>query len=533
MKKYIFTLITSLVATVAIAQITPQQERAFYQKAYAVMSDYSNSANVRNARNEDKFKSLFATTDMQIANDLMSLSSEATLSVTEYARILRSASSVNVRVKNIRKGQISDEGETLQMPVTLEKELSYIDNCGTYFDSHEFFGRYGRKFENTDYKLTAIVVMDKRDGRTYIGALSMASDSPTFPQNYTVLEKKDARDEKLTVDDRIVTFNQYDQILLYPGYKIKYLGADVGETVSNEEGCGRKIAVHYADKNFRVRPNFAFSLGGLDHLSGADDVETSGSEMSFGVDFGYVFPSNGRLQTGVFVGVGVSKHSLTMDYMPDAILDNDGMTNYHNEMIVPAGQTDENASYTRRYLLSSGIHQKLSATSIAVPIYADFEYRFAPTLSAYADLGVKLLTNGGSFTNEVDAYETWGVYPQYDNLVIRPAQDGSGVTINEFGNHGKYTKDALDDDISSSMNFFGLVGLGLRFNIGKSFAVDAGIQYQHGFGNGWSSDVKDNSKNNIATYTKANGDQFYNLIRRSDGIKQHAFKIGVSLIYKF
>lgn len=517
MKKIAFVLVASMMATVAMAQtITPQEERELYQKAYSVINEYAQNASVEDESMQYHFKNLFSSTDMQICNDLMSLSYKPTLSVEDYVRILSEARTVKVSVRNLTKKQIIDAGENWQLPVTIEKSISFVNSCGTYFDSREFFG--------SDYKLQAVIVMEKGGGRCYIGSLTADGQQLTFPEDYKVLVKNDPRDEKLDINGRLVSFNLYDQVLLAPGAKIKYLGSDVAEESVDGENCDTKINVNYRDKHWRVRPNFAYSFTDFNKIEGVPtSVSISQSaEMSFGLDLGYVFPSTGRLQIGLFTGVQFSKNDLKMAVS-------------HGEFASTNDNDDEDGdSYTRYYSIGSqGISQEMTATDIAIPLYLDLEYRIYSSVSVYSDLGMKFQTSTGKFSGQTDAYETWGKYGEkYNNLVIRNNTENK-VNLNGFGTHpsGELTID--DIDVAKSMAMDAIFSLGVRFNLGASFAIDAGVQYQLGLTNSWKSS---NKSADIAHYKIENGvgsDKFYNILRNSDGVKHNAIKLVASLIYKF
>jgi len=520
MKKYIFVLIASLMATAAMAQMTPQEERDFYQKAYAVMVEYAQTAAVNNDSKAQRFKDLFANTSMEIYNDLMSLSNKHELSVDEYVKALRGASTVSVTVKNIRKGQVTDQGETWQMPVFFEKSISYVNSCGTYIDSHEYFQR--------DYLLKATIVVDKDSGRSYIGMLADNNDrAMDFPEDYTVLVKSDARDDKLTIDGRIITFNPYDQVLLHPGYKIKYLGSDVGEEPVEGESCDRKINVNYYDKNFRVKLHTSFALGSFYSLSDSPkDLKSSSSDINFGLDLGYVFPSTGKLAVGVFLGVGYSSSKLSLG------LDKTySFKDYYSSDI-------DGEDYTRHYENVSGIKQTLKAGSLTIPVYADFEYRLAPIISAYADLGIKLQANMKSTWAADGAAmigEVYGIYPQYQDLRL-PAF-GQYLDINGFSTV-KAVNQVGADDFKMDMSVAGLLGLGLRANIGKSLAAEVGIQYQLGLTNCWKNKATplmiDNETDSAPLIQYVNEqEQMVHLLNTTSAMKQSALRLHIGIMYKF
>lgn len=521
MKKIVFILIASALATASFAQtMSAQEEREFYQKAYTVINDYAESATVHSASKKDQFRSLFESGDVQIFNDLMSLSNKPTLTVDDYIDLLGRARTVKVSVKNVRKKEHAFYDETKKvwkLPVSFEKSISFVNSCDVLFDSYEFFGR--------DYQFEVEFSLYE-DGVCYISSLTADNTNMKFPDKYEVLEKKDERDNKLTLNGSIINFNTYDQVLLPPRAQIKYLGSNVERRELSDDCGGKVIHAQYNDQKFRVRPNVGFSLGGFNKLSGADGITTSGSsEMSFGVDLGFVFPSTGRLQTGIFAGLGISKNTLEMNWKPE--LASDGASNYSYSATSEADE--DNESYIRHYSIgANGISQKLDATNITIPLYVDLEYRIGPALSGYADLGLKINMTSGSCTATIDGYDVWGEYSGYGNtpLIIRNDPQNP-ISLNDFGYKNAGSINVNEQIVESKMALDALLGVGLRYNVGKTFALDAGVQYVTGT-NSWESKVKDQ----FLTYTITEK-EMTNLLVKSSGIKHSALRFTASVILKF
>ena len=115
---------------------------------------------------------------------------------------------------------------------------------------------------------------------------------------------------------------------------------------------------------------------------------------------------------------------------------------------------------------------------------------------------------------------------------IREAQ----INIDKEG-HPKGSVETAEEGMEKSMSIHALAGLGLRFNLNKSFAFDAGVQYMTS-GKSW----KMNGSKGIFDYErpvrattpeeKAKGDKV-NLMRQTSGLKNGAFRVTASLIYKF
>lgn len=506
MKKYIFVLIASVMATTVTAQrITPQEEREFYQKAYHVISVYAQSANVDDDRNVMRFTDLFESQDLQICNDLMSLSYENTLSVANYVKLLREADMVNVVVKNVQKlGEITDDGNAWQLQLAFEKSISFVSKCNTLFDSQEFFGH--------NYRLLATMSMDKSTGECRIIGLDADGAVEPFPKDYRVLCKVDERDNNLDISGTYVKFVM-DQKLLRPGEKLSYRGAPV-DVVDMPNQCDHKVVANYSDKSWRVRIGGSFAVSGFNKLDEGQGITTpKDGEMGFGLDVGYVFPSKSHLRIGLFAGVGLSMNNLTMEM-------NGGNDSTSVEKDI------DGDGYERMYEMGDkGISQELKATDIAIPIYVDFEYEFNSIFSAYVDLGLKAQMSSGKMTTNVGSYTTYGKYNKIEyggELIIK------GISELGFGTRTNDDVEYDEDGASTSMAIDALLGLGVRININKSIAFDAGIQYQIG-GKSWKSNQGD-----IFRYSgEENAKDKVNLLRKAGGISHNALKVAASLIFKF
>lgn len=528
MKKYMIALIASLMATTLSAQtITAQQEQEFYAKAYDLIVKYGESSAMTkdDAKNRYTFQGLFRNSNISIFNDLMGLApseKDLTLSVYRYIQVMKNAKSVEVSVKNLRKGTITDQDSVWVMDVKFDKWLAVSNLNYTLFDSKEFFGQ--------DYRLVATLSLNKVTGECYITDLKADGASPVFPENYRVLQKKeeDKRDNNLYINNRErVRFNSYGQYVLRESERVYYNKREVRlERVEGDDDP--KFEANYQDKSWRIRPSFSHSpkfYSMDDDTSLSDDKN---NETSFGVDFGYVFRSGSKLHTGIFAGIGLSHSNLHLSATTIA------------DEIVTVDEDVDGDKYDRHYKVwgPEGISQTMKVSELMIPIYVDFEYAFTSFISAYADLGIRMQMTKDKVEKymsieKVDNLETWGVYnykDEYNGLVIRNG-DGKGklstsgtVDLNGFGLNCPVSIDGKGMDTSTSMDF--LAGLGLRININSAFAVDAGVQYITG-GNG-----RKANGNNIFSYD--NGDKA-NLFRKAGGIKHSTsyLRFGASVIYKF
>lgn len=542
MKKYITLIVASLMALTSMSQrISVDDEREFYGKALQLLKDYAKCASVSDDEKEYRFGDLFDKR-MHICNDLMSLSHEDTLSVDEYVEILRAAKNVTVVVKDIEKvGPVKKNGNAWVFPIVFKKGISYSKD-GIWFDSHDWFGQYyPLRAELSFDEVTRECRISKLEADFAKGWLSFDKESCWVLQRADTLDMDDnlnhklnvrnrKRDNKLTVNGKSIRWNLLSQVLLKKDDVVRYNGSEVElKELSNIDGI-RIYRANYNDKSFRVRANMGYSLSDFNQLTDANSLISisENKEMSFGVDFGFVFPTTSKFYFGVFSGLNMSSNNFTMNL---------GSTVGSEITDIKECTADEDGdTYTRHYVLKgTGVSQQLKATNLTIPVYGDLEYQLTPLLSAYADLGVLIRMSSGTWSAHIDGYETSGIYSQsqYGGVEIK-----GDVNLNGFGSWGPRDMDVDDEGMAKSMAIHALAGLGLRLNLNNSFALDAGVQYLTG-GKSWK---MNSDKKYIFDYTrpldattakdKAQGDRV-NLLRQSSGIKSGAFRVTASLIYKF
>lgn len=544
MNKYITLIVASLMALTSMAQsITIEDEREFYGKAFLLMNEYAQSASVSDEEEEYRFRNLFMDDETRICIDLMSLSHNEKLTVDEYVSILQDAKRVKVEVKNMKKaGPVEDNEDVWVLPIAFEMGISYSKG-GTLFKSTDY---YSEKY----YRLRAELSFNKETRECHISKLEADPQYerlPPFPESFRVLERTNEdvnrrnykRDLKLTIDGREIKWNENGQVILREGENVKYNNSKVELDIipSDKDGSdkdgGTKYRANYNDKSFRVRANMGYSLSDFNQLAdvGANSpIHVSESkEMSFGVDFGYVFPTTSKFYFGIFTGLNMSSNSFTMNLGPTVDF---GITD-----IGECTADEDGDRYKRHYVLKgTGVAQQLKATNLTIPVYGDLEYQLTPLLSAYADLGVLIRMSSGTWSAHIDGYETSGIYSQsqYGGVEIK-----GDVNLNGFGSWGPRDMEVYEEDMENAMTIHALAGLGLRLNLSNSFAFDAGVQYLTG-GKSWKmnsdkiSSVFDYSLpvGATAAVDKAQGDKV-NLLRQAGGIKAGAFRVTASLIYKF
>lgn len=528
MKKIIILMVASLLATAVGAQVSPDKQRDFNRKAYEVIKTYAKASQLSDYRDKAQFFELFESPDIKICNDLMGMSYEPALTVEKYAELLGDADMVNVSLKDVKKeDEIVDENGRLVMSLSFLKRMSFLSPCNTLFDSYDFFGR--------DYHILMTLVYDPETDECKIRELNSYGAMPVFPKDYRVLVQTDKRDNNLDINGKYFSF-LLGQKLLRPDDKIFYRGARVKEKDMKDQ-CDHKVFATYNDKSWRVRLNGGFAVRAFDKLgsqTGSNEVKVDkGGDFSFGVDFGYIFPTTSHLRFGIFAGVGMSSNSFK--------LATDGIKNYSFDA---NDKQDIDGDEYKRYYNTGTITQKMKSNDLAVPVYVDMEYEFNSIFSVYVDAGLRfLLPMSHDVEIENSSYNTYGVYSKYGDLIIYN-------DINNFGENEENTLMPYEVGLSTKTTLNGIFGLGARVNVTKTIAIDAGIQYQLS-GKSWSAEENkifnyeidwdkisaDNTSgvdNTLRVDDTLNiGEDQVNLLNNAGSLKHDLLKVNVSLIFKF
>ncbi len=518
MKKIIILFVASLLATSIAAQVSPQEQRDFNRKAYEVIKTYSSASQMRDHRDKAQFLDLFEDTETKICNDLMGLNYDPALSVNKYAELLGNADMVTVNIRDVKKDEpIVEKDGKLLMSLSFLKRISLLSPCNTFFDSFDFFGR--------DYNMTMTLVYDPQTGVCQIRELTSNGVKPEFPSDYRVLVQTDKRDKNLDINGKYINF-QLGQKILRPSDRIFYRGARVKEKEMKDQ-CDRKVFATYRENSWRIRINGGIGVTNFYKLGNSTEVEVNkNNENSLGIDFGYVFPTTSHFRIGIFAGVGISLNNLGISMVPTG-----------NDLIIKNSNQDIDGNiYDRIYECKNGdfsLRQNMKITDLMIPLYADFEYEINSIFSIYSDLGIKLTHHlKNETTIENNEFYVSGIYPTYQDLII-------DRYINNFGVHQVNSLQASSNGLTLKNSIDGIIGLGARFNLSKSIALDAGLQYQIG-----GESIVADQTNSLFSYklneggvvdgeTLNIGVDSANLMYKVGSLKHNALRTNISLIFKF
>ena len=149
----LFALAFSSFQTIHAQQNNYSERRRALNAALNTIDSYSVWASVANAEAHYEFIDLFLNKNVLIYNDLLGIKQGQNVPVEEYTNImLNELRNKKIFIKNIKNEGVSTENGQMHVHLSLDKEISYIDSCGTYFSSSEFY--------RADHHLTFSLIFD-------------------------------------------------------------------------------------------------------------------------------------------------------------------------------------------------------------------------------------------------------------------------------------------------------------------------------------------------------------------------------------
>lgn len=519
-KTIILTLLVwvSMCGVVMGESLTNAQRHAFNVEALRMLENYEEYSGLRDDVEKSYFRSLFPEQGIYLYNDLLGLSDADSIQIDRYIDLMgEKARNTLVKIKNIRKSGFREDKNNWLMMLTFEKEILMTTSCGAIIDAAAYYGG--------DYIYEAVVAMDKVSNDMFIISLKAKPAAPKrhLPTDFTFVELVSPLDSAVTSGGKRLKFS-HGQALVARDAEFSYSDDDANMKVHN---VGDAECSHYTfsfhPMRWRVKAHADISLGKPYSLGKADLIDSSVSATDLGVDVGYMFPSKSKFKIGVFAGIGYSTGAIDL---------NVGKLEYNYE--APSSADIDGDTY-RRYYELSGLGQKMNLNFFSVPVYADFEYRFSRRIAAYVNLGVKAYFNAGSKVSEMSGESySYGVYPQYDNLVI------SDSDYNGFG-ASEITASSLEGVDIKGFSLDLLAGLGAEVKIVGPLSVYLGVSYQLGvtdvmtppsdIGTMVSGDITESQA--PVTYQVANGTSVKSLTDYLGSIKRNSLKLNAGLVYKF
>lgn len=553
MKNYIKYIICSLslicFGTSFAQDLSWGEQRRFRLCIYTAMENYEMYSSLYDDNYRAGFASLFKYNDLEIYNDLLGVSTAASLSVNDYIRIVeKKADNIDVKIRNINVGEFYWKDDSWHVDVKFDKEMKYFNAGGLMLSSKLYYG--------VDYNMAATFVLEQEEGEEgedeYVARIislkgEMNSEKAPLPENYFAVSRSkikeksgaeyyDPRDLDASWNGNKFDFMEFSEMsyAFVPESidKVKFAyprDNDISVKHVPVSAYQNLYYLKYKPTHWRTKLQYEFSL--LDHYNiklTDERVKTESSSQEFGVDFGYIFPSASIFKTGLFLGVGAAMNKIKMELESS------------DYIVSTNGKADIDGDRYDRYYSLKNISQEFSTMDLVIPLYLEFDIRFSKWVSMYVDLGAKAYLN---MTSKIDSYSaeysTYGVYPDYDNLVL---DERSG--INGFTNRGVLNESNLVNEFKPnvfSIDAFG--SLGFRATLAKMLQLTCGVSYQYGLNNYISSfaeeqqlsfDGKVTMDKAFVNYTVSdNKENVRNMVDAATSFRRQSLKLNVGLILKF
>ena len=533
----LFLALLSSIFVTAQKPTTPQ-ERRIIEKALNNFEMYKSCITVADDETRSYFLELFKDKTVPVYNDLLGISSKSDINISDYLKEQKeNVVSPIIRIRNVNRDKIWEEDGKWKVQLSFDKSLSFQNSCGIYFNTEDFYGKMFRE--------SMILSYDEVNQTCCIESITGKIDSDrNLPDDYCILDSTNVKDNRVIYRHRDgkserVNFNSFGQMLLTSGYEknqFYYPDNDVMLKTHYKPEC-HLMTLSYTTHQWRLKAYYDIGLG--NSLTLGDNsfyTESSSKSSSFGIDAGYVFPSEHKIKIGVFMGLGLSNYSLDLSNQ--------------TKLYKFVAEDIDDEYYDRNYA-DIIMAQTTKIKEFSIPIYADFDWRFSKWASFYVDLGLKLnmniSTSVGEFNGSVG--EVYGVYSQYGNLRLDSSWGFEG-----FAEKLNLTQDNLCDDGNISVKKFApdlMLGAGFRVNIPRTpLALDLGIGYQKGFGDLISVSEKPVAKdkdgnvmpeiisitvNDECTDMKKHVEQehVHDLLEHAGSVSRGMLKLNIGLIYKF
>lgn len=230
-------------------------------------------------------------------------------------------------------------------------------------------------------------------------------------------------------------------------------------------GAGLLAIPQASAQKFAIKPHADISLGSPMSVSTSMELNPSVASNEFGLDFGYTFFQKRTNRLEVNVGLGYRYLNTTF---------NAGDFGYSYS--APASADIDGNTYIR-FCQVSNLQQKLNTGYLTLPIYLQYAYQCTPWMEVHALAGLKLgFKTGASVKTESGSVFSYGVFPEYDNLMI------DAPYLDDFSTVSLIDRTISEPEVNSMAASL-LLGAGVDFRIYGPLWVNLGVKYDLGFTN--------------------------------------------------
>lgn len=441
------------------------QQRYMNMDVLRLLEEYEMNSPVYDDEQRNAFLRLFDDPSLSIYNDLLGLSGAVSLTVSEYADLLRKkAVAPGVVIKNLRHGMPYKEDDRWMMEVTFEKSIEYTNLCEVLFSSKEYY--------KADHQLVALVAWEpeKRICRFVQLTGKIESNIPPLPDEYIIFTQTSPRDTLLLCNGERIEYNYFGQAFLEKNSEFSYpYDSDVLIRLVEENSDCNMVSMSYTPKRWRVKMHTDFALGQCYKIrSSLPNMKTTSNSKAFGADLGYIFPSDNQIKWGFFFGLTL-RHTTIESSIAD--LNYSYMTN----------EDIDGDKYKRNYKLKD-VKYRTTISELSVPLFFDVDIRIDQRTSMYMDFGIKGYAELFAPKTSFDAmYTTSGTYDDYGGITFDAGTFGGEYILNDFVTNKKIHNDnvySYSSDNTFEYTVDAFAGLGMRIRVYKDLFVDLGYSYQ-------------------------------------------------------
>lgn len=519
MKKFLVCIALILpISSFAQIKLTNAEMRYINNRVIDLLEEYEYQLQASTDRAKDEIVSLFESKDVLVYNDLLGLSAKKELTIERYVDLLFSESNACIiEFKDLDKKSMIETESHYLVDVSFTKYIQYQNDCGVFFDSQDYF--------KADHQLTATLAIDKNLNNVRIRKINGKIDSnvPVLPEKYKVFSYTDPRDNDVLVNDKGLVYNSFGQAFVDENAKVRFKDNEIILRIERENRDCNLYTFSYSPRRWRLKPRVEISLGTNYRLEGinVDKFNMTESMLDYGLDFGYAIVAKPKFKLSLFTGFGLSKSSFNFTQQEE----------YAYSYRTSTEADFDGDSYNRNYRVS-GMQSKVQLSQILVPLYFDFDFQFSRMFSIYLQTGIKAyFTSNFNITDlSMDTY-TFGVYPQYDNLIIE------NFAPNNFGHHSIRIDKQQVESKSSVFDLYG--GVGFRLNLYKGIYLDAGVNYQTALTPIFETDQPlfisgyVNENNAFINYSCAGGENVGLFTNLFDKITRGSLRTNIGLLFKF
>ncbi len=249
-----------------------------------------------------------------------------------------------------------------------------------------------------------------------------------------------------------------------------------------------------SDKRFGIKAKADIGLGSAFNIDYSLPMESDKSSQNrFGLEFMYTFCRIGKNSLDAGTGIEVEMSSFSADFA-------DFKYNYAADP-----EADQDGDYYIRHSAVSDAELNLKTLGLGIPIFIRYSYNIHDKWDLFAKSGLLLDLNLKSKSEYKNGtISSFGIYPQYDNLMI------DDEWLNDFG-----TRDLSSIKISDNPGFrttlAWMIEAGVRFHIIRDLSLSVGVNYNAGLTSGLRPDripIRDGDiteREAIITYNEDNG----------------------------